>query len=429
MHVLLIEPIKIYQQIISKILANFDIDITVKTSGKEGLEVYQHECFDLTCISMNLGDMTGVDFCKTLHEQNTSESARIIMLITDESVEVVSTTLELGAAEIFFISKLEDLSKYLAGLCEQGKEPEGLTGRVLLVEDTVATADTMLAYFREAGYEVDHFINAEQAYVAFEIAEYDLVVSDMSLNGAMSGASFVESVRRLEGGMKRVPILVFSEDDDVTSRIEILKNGANDCVLMPVQEEELMARVNNLIANKQLLDKVKLQGKHLEKLAMTDQLTSLYNRHFLADVAPRKISEAYRHRIAISLVVIDVDNFKVINDTHGHSRGDIVLVEIAKTLKNACRKEDIIARVGGEEFVIILSHCGAKDAEIKSVALCKEIENLNPDNIHVTASFGIAELVVGKQCDFNELFIVADNAVYQAKSQGRNCVVVGKMQN
>jgi two-component system cell cycle response regulator len=198
---------------------------------------------------------------------------------------------------------------------------------------------------------------------------------------------------------------------------------------MPVQEEELMARAKNLIVNKQLLDKVKLQGKHLEKLAMTDQLTSLYNRHFLADVAPRKISEACRHGFAISLIVIDVDYFKLVNDTHGHARGDIVLVEIAKILKNACRKEDIIARVGGEEFVIILSHCGGKDAEIKSGVLCKEIESLNPGNIPVTASFGVAGLAVGKQCDFDELFTVADDAVYKAKAQGRNCVIVGKMQN
>ena len=158
MNVLLIEPINIYQQILSKVFANFDVDLTVKTNGKEGLEVYQREGFDLACISMNLGDMSGVDFCETLHEQNSSEGARIIMLVTDDSVDAVSATLELGATEIFFISKLEALSEYLASLCGQVKKKDDLTGRILLIEDTAATANTMLAYFQRAGYVVDHFI-------------------------------------------------------------------------------------------------------------------------------------------------------------------------------------------------------------------------------------------------------------------------------
>lgn len=425
MKVLLIEPIKIYQQIISKVLANFNIDITIKTSGEEGLDVHQREQFDLACVSMHLGDMSGIDFCKILHEQDGAKNTRIVMLITDESVEMVSTTLELGAIEIFFISRLEDLSNYLAGLFKPEKEKNTLSGRVLLVEDTVPIANSMTAYFEKMELEVDHFINAEQAYVAFEIADYDLVVNDISLDGVMNGADFVKAVRRLEGGMNRVPILVLSENDDVNRRIEILRNGANDCVSMPVLEEELMARVKNFIDNKRLLDKVKLQGKHLERLAMTDQLTSLYNRHFLVDIAPKKISEAYRHGISLSLIMIDVDHFKTINDSHGHSKGDAVLIDLAKIIKGSCRKEDVVARIGGEEFVIIFSHCVEKDAERKAEILCKEIADLKPGNIPVTASFGVASLPVGKPCGFDELFNVADDAVYKAKSQGRNCVVVG----
>lgn len=162
---------------------------------------------------------------------------------------------------------------------------------------------------------------------------------------------------------------------------------------------------------------LKLQG-----LAMHDQLTGLYNRHYLVEVARSKMAEAIRHQWSLCLLVLDLDLFKSINDKHGHLVGDKVLEKLASLLSEHNRAEDIVARFGGEEFVLLLSQCNADQATHKAEQIKQEIELLNPNNISITASIGIAELDPQKD-SFESLMDRADKAVYKAKEAGRNCVV------
>jgi len=160
-----------------------------------------------------------------------------------------------------------------------------------------------------------------------------------------------------------------------------------------------------------------------EHMAMHDQLTGLFNRHYLQDMARRKISSAIRHQRPLSLLMLDIDHFKIINDTHGHPAGDAVLQQVAKLLQAQVRDEDIINRFGGEEFVILLDKCDLTEAEYKAQHLRKMVETLTPNKIYVSASIGVAQLNSNeKNC--SELLKRADLAVYQAKERGRNCVVV-----
>ena len=185
-----------------------------------------------------------------------------------------------------------------------------------------------------------------------------------------------------------------------------------------------MARLNNHLSSKKMIDRIEAQQARLHDMAMKDQLTGLYNRHFLMEMAPSKISEAYRHKFPCSLLVVDADKFKNVNDTHGHATGDIVLQELAGVMADACRREDIAARFGGEEFVL-LSHCNAADAVKKAEQIHKTIEALRPAGLKITASFGVAEIDLSQHCEFDDLFKAADAAVYEAKSSGRNRVVLG----
>ncbi|HFE39072.1 MAG TPA: GGDEF domain-containing protein, partial [Gammaproteobacteria bacterium] len=152
-----------------------------------------------------------------------------------------------------------------------------------------------------------------------------------------------------------------------------------------------------------------------------------YNRHYLMDIAPQKISEAFRHKIPLSMVLMDVDKFKSINDTYGHDTGDIVLTSIGKLLVECCRTEDIVARFGGEEFVIILMHCDKENAIKKMDLLRQQLSELKPADLPVTASFGVTTLEFEKQNGFAELFSAADKAVYRAKDEGRNRVVFSNL--
>jgi len=159
------------------------------------------------------------------------------------------------------------------------------------------------------------------------------------------------------------------------------------------------------------------------KMAMRDQLTGLYNRYYLEEVAAQKLSEAIRHHQSVFLLILDLDLFKIINDTHGHPIGDIVLREFATLLEEQNRSEDIVARIGGEEFVIMLEHCNAIEAERKAQLIRKKVAKLDPNGIPITVSIGMAELNP-KGETFSELLERADTALYQAKDNGRNCVVL-----
>jgi len=166
---------------------------------------------------------------------------------------------------------------------------------------------------------------------------------------------------------------------------------------------------------------VRKKRDEFEFLATHDQLTGLYSRNYLKDVVYKLIEIATKRHQSVSLLMVDLDHFKEINDKYGHAVGDSVLKAVGKVLDDQTRNEDTAVRFGGEEFVIILYHCSLSEAKEKAEDLRQKIENLKPNDISTSASIGVAELHLGE--GFKELFKRADDAVYQAKDEGRNCVV------
>ena len=145
----------------------------------------------------------------------------------------------------------------------------------------------------------------------------------------------------------------------------------------------------------------------------------------MSDALKRKVSHAKRHGEALCIIMADIDHFKKVNDTFGHLMGDKILKAVAEILQESARKEDIAARFGGEEFVLILDNCKAADAALKAEKLRAQIEALHPEGINVTASFGVAAFDATLK-DHEELLKHADSALYQAKNEGRNRVIISK---
>jgi two-component system cell cycle response regulator len=275
-------------------------------------------------------------------------------------------------------------------------------------------------WLQPLGLKIDHFDNGEKALDAFQSNSYDLVITDFLLKGKISGLGIVREIR--SSPKSYIPILVISGFDDASRKIEILRSGASDFVPKPIMEEELLARVRTLVSNKRMIDELEHQKKLLMELALTDQLTSLYNRHCLMDLAPKQIALAQRHAYNLSIMVIDIDHFKKINDMHGHQSGDEVLVTVGDILKESCRQGDYAARIGGEEFVILLNHCDAENSHKRAEVLRNRIQQAKPANLDITVSIGITELPIGKKANFDQLFAIADKALFQAKTNGRNRV-------
>lgn len=158
-------------------------------------------------------------------------------------------------------------------------------------------------------------------------------------------------------------------------------------------------------------------------MAMHDQLTGLYSRYFLEETVSQKLSEANRHQQSLSLLLLDLDHFKKINDQHGHLVGDIVLKQLAKLLIKQNRSEDIVTRIGGEEFVILLNHCSLSEAEAKAEKIREMVCQLNPNEIPITISIGVTQLQTQDET-LSVLLGRADKALYLAKKNGRNKVEI-----
>lgn len=186
-----------------------------------------------------------------------------------------------------------------------------------------------------------------------------------------------------------------------------------------IEKEDELKNINSQLVK--LTEELKRKNEVLESIANTDKLTSVYNRHFFDQMVENKIKHADIHNETMSLIIFDVDNFKQINDTLGHPVGDEVLKITALIAKNAIRKNDILFRWGGEEFIILMPKTNLSDAILIAERIRKKIEeNIYEKVEHLTCSFGVAERLKNKS--FKKWYQKVDDALYRAKSNGRNCV-------
>ena len=282
---------------------------------------------------------------------------------------------------------------------------------ILIVDDTASNLQ-LLAQLLKEDYQIKV---ANSGQKALELAESlpDLILLDVIMPD-MDGYEVCKHLKENDK-TKNIPVIFVTGKVELEDEKKGLVLGAVDYITKPFHTSIVEARVKTHITIIQ-------QHNQLQHLAMNDQLTGLYNRHYLMDVAIKKMARARRHNFPLSMILLDIDHFKNINDQHGHTTGDIVLSEIAALLSRHSREEDVAARMGGEEFVLLFEYCSLKDAHTKAELLRSEIEKLMPQNLKVTASFGVVE------CDsddmtFELLFGRADKALYEAKGNGRNVVV------
>lgn len=244
----------------------------------------------------------------------------------------------------------------------------------------------------------------------------DLILLDIEMPG-MDGYEVCRQLKQ-NAETKNIPVIFVTANDQEEDEEKGLQLGAVDYITKPIRPSIVAARVNTHIT-------LKLQYDKLTAMAIYDQLTGLYNRYYLFIGANNKLAKARRHHLAVSLIMMDIDHFKHVNDQYGHPQGDIVLQAVSKIIVQHSREEDIAARFGGEEFIIILDHCDAESAQAKAEKYRSLIEAAKPEQIEVTSSFGVAQMNYdGETVD--SLIKRADQALYQAKENGRNQVVLAE---
>jgi diguanylate cyclase (GGDEF)-like protein len=292
---------------------------------------------------------------------------------------------------------------------------------VLISEDSHVVRQVLRFHLEAHGFAIVETSDGEEAVRLAAVHQPSVILLGVELDG-IGG---FEALARLKADpeLADTPVLFITGHTETRDLVEGLQLGAHDYLRKPCEPAEVIARVRGAARMKLLQDELRQRNAELDRISRSDPLTGLANRRHLDEQLDAQIASALRHDHDMSIALIDVDHFKVINDTYGHASGDDVLQDVADRLRIAARAEDIVGRWGGEEFLVILPFCDA-DASFqiserfrKGIAE-KPIVTHDGDVITVTVSIGCA---TGTESDLVER---ADLALYAAKERGRNRTVL-----
>jgi two-component system, cell cycle response regulator len=312
---------------------------------------------------------------------------------------------------------------------ENGPSGQEKPYQVLVVEDSAFMRRILAGHLLDIGYQTVAVENGRQALEKLASGYYPIVITDLVMP-EMDGMELCRSVReRSSGGY--VYILMLTSQDSKEDMIRGLEAGADEYLVKPVNKAELMVRLKTADRILTLEGSLRKSYEEIKALSVKDPLTKVYNRGYLDERLVHEVKRAFRFERPLSLIMFDIDHFKLINDTFGHTVGDLVLVGCADLMNQSIRLEiDWLARYGGEEFVIVLPETLLPGAVVAAERLRGKLASLvmqaNGTEIRVTASFGVACFMPASQKEdlsmAASLMAGADRGLYRAKNEGRNRV-------
>ncbi len=303
-----------------------------------------------------------------------------------------------------------------------------VTGKVLLVDDSqqarLAIKDALRDTF-SIFVEADDGLSAIKAFVE---EKPGFIITDIEMP-SINGYRFISTIRNMEEG-RDVPIIMLSgTKNSLKKKLTGFNLGASDFLIKPFDSEELLARVKSLLRMRNLMDELKEKNSLLEKLAVTDELTGLHNRRHFFEALREQLALGLRHNFKLACLLLDIDFFKKINDTFGHMAGDDVLRKIGALLASCKREGELLARFGGEEFIICLFNTDSENAILAADRFRNLIKSYSFSSsfypaTHITVSIGLAIYPQGAVISIDELIKAADSALYRSKTEGRDRVTL-----
>jgi two-component system cell cycle response regulator len=288
----------------------------------------------------------------------------------------------------------------------------------ILVQDSFEKSDVPAAL---------RFVNSsEEALATLEKSSFDLILTDHVLPHA-NAFHFLFEIR--QRGLS-LPVLLLTRNGEARVAREAFHRGADDFLLkQDLETVSLLEVIGNLIEKRRQRDERAREELLLRDQAERDALTGLYNRRYFAEALEKEFARARRYRRDLSLVMIDLDGFKAINDACGHPQGDRVLQQVSRLLMQGVRFVDVVTRYGGDEFAVLLPETNLKTASRIAGRILKEIRKspfLHENKIYsLSASIGVAALRPG-HASSQALFKETDEALYQAKREGRDRIATGR---
>lgn len=289
---------------------------------------------------------------------------------------------------------------------------------VMIVEDNPINSKICQNLLEKNGYSTAIFFDGESALKFLSTCAPDLILLDIIMPG-IDGFQVSEEIKK-NPKLKDTPIIFLSAMNDEESIVNGFKKGGVDYITKPFRPQELLARTKTHVDLKRAKEKLLI-------MATTDELTGLYNRRYFIERLNNEFERFKRFQSKFSFLMIDIDLFKNINDNYGHKCGDLVLQKTSEAMGKTLRSYDILARVGGEEFAIILPETDIKSAETIAERLRKRVyENsiqYEDIEIKITISIGVTQSYINDK-NIDDIIVRADRALYISKEKGRNSVTV-----
>jgi len=426
-------------------------DVVTAMSGEQALAICERAECDLVLLDVMMPDLDGFEVCRRLKTNPATHHIPVIMVTALDQPADRVRGLEAGAddfltkpipelaliARVRSLSRLKMITDELRMRAVTSREigiesPEreavadtGRSGRVLIVDDRAASHERIAAMLAEE-QSVD--VEADPSEALFRAADgnYDLLIVSLGLENfdALRLCSQLRSLDRT----RNIPILAITEPDSNARMVRGLEIGVNDYLMRPIDKNELLARARSQVRKRRYTERLRDNVQISIEMAITDALTGLFNRRYMESHLASLLEQASARGKPLAVLVLDIDYFKSINDSHGHDAGDDVLREFALRTKRSIRGIDLACRFGGEEFVVVMPETDIAVAAMVAERLRRRIaaepfaSNAGGNSIPVTISIGIAALR-GAEDNAASVLKRADQALYRAKRDGRNRVV------
>ena len=297
---------------------------------------------------------------------------------------------------------------------------------ILIVDDTESNIDILVDLLDEC-YDLVVALDGESALEILDEQPIDLILLDIIMPD-MDGYEVSRRAKARSATIEKIPIIFITAKSDEASIEEAFDAGGMDYVTKPFKPKELFARIKTQLQIQKLIKELEASKQELKRLSEIDPMTKLCNRRCFNQTSKAILELAKRDERDLSLIMIDIDKFKDVNDTYGHSVGDEVLIAFSKILLEMTRKSDLLCRFGGEEFIVLLPETTLEGAAVIAEKIRKEVEasSLKSEDgteVHYTVSLGVSQLECRDELTVEEGIKRADSALYEAKESGRNRVV------
>jgi two-component system cell cycle response regulator len=448
--VLVVDDISANVKILEAKLQAEYYEVLTAANGEQALAAVAAHAPDIVLLDVMMPGMDGFEACRAIKAEARSAHVPVVMITALSDVKDRVRGLEAGADDfltkppntVALFARIRSLVRLKRAVDEwhtreaaahefgadSGVNEDAFArkGRFLVVQDAQRGAERVTQTLRAAGHVVEE---AGTVGAARELAEpgeaLDLILTDHFVAGedALRLCSWFRSYEKT----RHVPILLMIEDGQPERLAKALDLGVNDYLVKPADRDELIARTRTQLRRKLFEEALRANYHKNLAAAMTDSLTGLYNRRYLEthfEIVARRLGQSGK---PLSLMILDVDRFKAINDVYGHAAGDQVLKGIAGHIRDRLRGFDTASRLGGEEFVVLMPESQIEEAMAaghrigRSVGATVFAADGVEHGLSVTVSIGVASATAGS-CTFDELLGRADGALYEAKRTGRNRV-------